>query len=174
VSAFEALYDRHHRMAFSLARHMVGSDRAEDVTQTAFFSIWKGSKTYRPERGSVKNWMLGCVRYRAIDVIRKEKASANAGTVPWSDDGTSASLSEKRATGPSAESIVLVRDAQRSARDAVEAVSGDQGLALQLAFFAGLSHSQIARELHLPVGTVKGRIRLGLEKLRHSPLITPG
>ncbi len=160
VTALELLYDRHAGVALGLARRIV-ADRvlAEDVTQEAFLSVWRSSHLYRPERGSVRAWVLGITHHRAIDAVRRRATQARV-------KAAEQNRVERLPAGDLTEAAVISRDDTRTTRDALQTLSGDQRRAIELAYFAGLSHTEIAAKLDVPLGTVKGRIRLGLEKLR--------
>jgi RNA polymerase sigma-70 factor, ECF subfamily len=159
-AAFEILYDRHGGAAYSLAYRMVG-DRtaAEDVTQEAFLSLWRSGARYDRTRGSVRTWLLGIVRNRAIDVLRRDVVQAPVMTFD-EEIGT------LRAPGAETDAEALRRDTARQVRGALSALPSDQMRVIQLAYFGGLSHSEIAEALGMPLGTVKGRMRLGMEKIR--------
>jgi RNA polymerase sigma-70 factor (ECF subfamily) len=158
--AFELLYDRHGGPAFSLAYRMVGNKvTAEDVAQDAFLSIWRSRLRYQPDRGSVRTWVLGIVHHRAIDALRRnlvhDKRRASAEGI------------EERFEAPEQTDVeVARRDEARIVRGALEDLPDEQGKVIELAYFGGFSHSQIADMLEMPIGTVKGRMRLGLDKLR--------
>ncbi len=158
--AFEVIYDRHGGAAFSLAYRIVGhAAGAEDVTQEAFLSIWRNRLRYERTRGSVRTWVLGIVHNRAIDGLRRnlvhERRRASA-------EG----LEESREAPERTDVEAARREEARVVRGALEALPDDQRRAIELAYFGGFTHTQIADLLDLPVGTVKGRMRLGLEKLR--------
>jgi RNA polymerase sigma-70 factor (ECF subfamily) len=159
VEAFELLYDRHGAAAYSLAYRIVG-DRtlAEDVTQEAFLAVWRGSAGYSPERGSVRNWLLGIVHHRSIDAIRRslvhERRRAGERVLEREPDRALTDVEAVR------------RDEARSVRAALEALPRDQLRVIELAYFGGFTHAQIAELLDMPLGTVKGRMRLGLERMR--------
>jgi RNA polymerase sigma-70 factor (ECF subfamily) len=159
-SAFEVLYDRHGGAAFSLAYRMVGERaKAEDITQEAFLSLWRSGDRYDRARGSVRTWLLGIVRNRAIDVLRRDVAVAP--TVTYDDEMATAQASEEDTN------IEAVRrEAARKVRGALSDLPADQLRVIELAYFGGLSHSEIAEVLRMPLGTVKGRMRLGMEKIR--------
>jgi RNA polymerase sigma-70 factor, ECF subfamily len=160
--AFETLYDRHGGAAFSLAYRMVGTRAiAEDVAQEAFLSIWRSRTRYQAARGSVRTWVLGIVHHRAIDVLRRntvhDKRRASAEGI------------EERFEAPELTDVEAARrEEAREVRTALEELPTEQTRVIELAYFGGFSHSQIADMLEMPIGTVKGRMRLGLEKLRHS------
>ncbi len=159
--AFEVFYDRHGGVAYSLAYRIVGSRQAaEDVTQEAFISIWRSGARFDPTRGSVRSWTLGIVRNRAIDALRRD-----AGRAPKLDFDDEAIL-EQRTSDDLTEEEVVRRDQAAGLRGALQKLPGDQSKVIQLAYFGGFSHSEIAEMLGMPLGTVKGRMRLGLEKIR--------
>jgi RNA polymerase sigma-70 factor (ECF subfamily) len=158
--AFEVFYDRHAGAAFSLAYRIVGEPAAaEDATQEAFISIWRSGARYDRARGSVRSWTLGIVRNRAIDLLR-----SRAGRAPLDHDDDSAL--EQRRAGELTEDEALRRETANELRGVIEKLPGDQSKVVELAYFGGFSHSEIAEMLGVPLGTVKGRMRLALEKLR--------
>jgi RNA polymerase sigma-70 factor, ECF subfamily len=160
-AAFEVFYDRHGGAGYSLAHRIVG-DRAaaEDVTQEAFLSIWRSTARYDPARGSVRSWMLGVVRNRAIDALRR--ASGPAPKLDLDDE----TLLEGRPAEELTDSEVIRRDVAERVRGALGALPREQSQVIALAYFGGFTHSEIASMLGAPLGTIKGRMRLGLEKLR--------
>jgi RNA polymerase sigma-70 factor (ECF subfamily) len=159
--AFEVFYDRHAGAAYSLAYRIVGSrSSAEDVTQEALLSIWRSGARYDRARGSVRAWTLGIVRNRAIDLLRKE-----SGRSPQLATGGE-ELVERRAAEEQTDAEALRRETAREVRGAIEDLPDDQSRVIRLAYFGGFSHSEIAEMLHEPLGTVKGRMRLGMDKIR--------
>jgi len=161
--AFAVFYDRHGGAGYSLAHRIVG-DRAaaEDVTQEAFLSIWRSSARYDPARGSVRSWTLGIVRNRAIDALRR--ASGPTPKLDLDDE----ILLEGRAAAELTDSEVIRRDVAERVRGALGQLPQEQSQVIALAYFGGFSHSEIASMLGAPLGTIKGRMRLGLEKLRET------
>jgi RNA polymerase sigma-70 factor (ECF subfamily) len=159
--AFEVLYDRHGGAAYSLAYRIVG-DRAaaEEVTQEAFISVWRSGARFDAARGSVRSWLLSVVRNRAIDFLR-----SRAGKAPKLTFDDDAAL-EARPAAERTEEEALQRETAAEVRGALGKLPGEQSKVIELAYFGGFSHSEIARILGLPMGTVKGRMRLGLEKIR--------
>jgi RNA polymerase sigma-70 factor, ECF subfamily len=158
--AFELLYDRHGAAAFSLAYRMVGNrTSAEDVTQEAFLSIWRSRLRYDQARGSVRTWVLGIVHNRAIDALRRSVAHDRRRE-------TMNGVEERFESRDRTDIEAARREEARSVRSALATLPEDQRRTIELAYFGGFSHSQIADLLDEPVGTVKGRMRLGLEKLR--------
>jgi RNA polymerase sigma-70 factor, ECF subfamily len=160
-AAFEIVYDRHGGAAYSLAYRIVG-DRlvAEDVTQEAFLSVWRSGARFDRARGSVRTWLLGVVRNRAIDVLRRE--AGRAPTVSIELD----TVPEQESRFEPTDAEALRREAGREVRGVLADLPEDQLKVVQLAYFGGLSHSEIAEVLGMPLGTVKGRMRLAMEKMR--------
>jgi RNA polymerase sigma-70 factor, ECF subfamily len=163
AEAFALIYDRHAPEAFSLARYICGASAAEDVTQESFYSLWKARGQYESERASVRAWIFSTVRHRAIDWLRRERPRQRR-SVAFAE---SIPLEAKQRT----EREAVRRDEGSRVRTALGALPSDQRQVIVLAYFDGMSQSEIARELELPIGTVKGRTRLGLEKLRAGPPI---
>ena len=160
--AFEAVYERHSGAAFSLAYRMVGRGNvAEDVVQEAFLSIWRSGARYERARGSVRTWVLGIVHHRAIDQLRRSSVHDKRRA---SDEG----LEERLESGERTDVEVARRDEAQAIRSAMESLPPEQSHVIELAYFGGFTHTEIADILETPVGTVKGRMRLGLEKLRNS------
>ena len=158
--AFELVYDRHGGAAFSLAYRMVG-DRAiaEDITQEAFLSMWRSRVRYESERGSVRAWVLGIVHHRTIDALRRNLVHDRR--------RASAEGLEERQEAPERTDVeVARRDEARTVREAMKTLPEEQHQVIQLAYFGGFSHSEIAEMLNQPLGTVKGRMRLGMDKIR--------
>jgi RNA polymerase sigma-70 factor (ECF subfamily) len=159
--AFEVLYDRHGGAAYSLAYRIVGEPAAaEEVTQEAFISVWRSGARFDATRGSVRSWLLSVVRNRAIDFLR-----SRAGKAPKLDFDDDAAL-EQRPAMERTEEEALRRETASELRGAIGNLPDPQSKVIELAYFGGFSHSEIAAILGLPMGTVKGRMRLGLEKIR--------
>ncbi|MBD0281179.1 MAG: sigma-70 family RNA polymerase sigma factor [Thermoleophilaceae bacterium] len=158
--AFELLYDRHGGAAFSLAYRMVGNRvTAEDITQEAFLSIWRSRLRYDQARGSVRTWVLGIVHNRAIDALRRS-------VVHDRRRETIEGVEERFEARDRTDVEAARREEARSVRSALDTLPVDQRRTIELAYFGGFSHSQIAELLDEPIGTVKGRMRLGLDKMR--------
>jgi RNA polymerase sigma-70 factor, ECF subfamily len=158
AAAFAVLYDRHGRAAYSLAYRMMGERQAaEDLTQDVFLKVWRSAGGYRAGRGSVRTWILSIVHNRSIDQMR--------------------SLASRRRTqekveseAPRSQPSEAFAEAWRGAlrdqvREALGKLPSEQLEILELAYFSGHTQVEIARMLDLPLGTVKGRTRLGLKKL---------
>jgi len=158
--AFEVVYDRHASAAFSLAYRIVGNRAAaEDVVQEALLSAWRSGGRYDRARGSVRTWLLGIVHNRAIDGLRRSLVHDRRRA---SDEGL-----EERFAATERTDVEVVRDEEaRAVRSALADLPSDQQRVIELAYFGGFTHTEIAAMLEAPVGTVKGRMRLGLDKLR--------
>src|SRR3954453_4014757 len=159
-AAFEVVYERHGTAAFSLAYRMVGTrSAAEDVVQEAFLALWRSGARYDRTRGSVRTWILGIVHNRAIDALRRSmvhdprRASAEG-------------LEERFEARERTEVEVARRDEAGEVRTALDTLPADQLRVIELAYFGGFTHAEIASMLEEPLGTVKGRMRLGLAKMR--------
>ena len=159
AEAFAVLYDRHSRAAYSLAYRMMGEKQAaEDLTQDAFLKIWRSATSYRAERGSVRTWLLSIVHNRAIDQLR------SLGSRRRTQEKIEASAPKSQPSEAFAESW---RNSQREqVLEALSTLPPEQLKILELASFSGYTHVQIAELLELPLGTVKGRMRLGLKKIK--------
>ena len=160
AEAIEVVYERHATVAFSLAQRMTQSrNAAEDVVQEAFLSLWRSGARYDRARGSVRTWILGIVHNRAIDALRRSMVHDRRRA---SDEG----LEERFAAAERTDVEVARRDEAREIRDALATLPDDQSRVIELSYFGGYSHSEIASMLDTPIGTVKGRMRLGLQKMR--------
>jgi RNA polymerase sigma-70 factor, ECF subfamily len=158
--AFEVIFDRHSGAAFSLAYRMCGRRAmAEDVVQEAFVSLWRSGARYDVRRGSVRNWVLGVVHNRAIDAFRR-------GVVRESRNVSDEGLAERLPANEETATEVARRDEARHLREKLQELPAEQRQVVELAYFGGFSHTQIAEMLGLPAGTVKGRMRLALTKMR--------
>lgn len=159
--AFSVLYDRHGGAAYSLAYRVVGSSTAaEDVTQEAFLSLWRTGERFDAARGSVRAWTLWTVRNRAIDALRR-----SAGPAPKLDLDDDVVLESQPGTQLT-DAEAIRRETAAQVRGAVTGLPDEQSQVISLAYFGGFSQSEIAQLLGVPLGTVKSRMRLGLEKIR--------
>jgi RNA polymerase sigma-70 factor, ECF subfamily len=161
AEAFEVFYDRHGGASFSLAYRILG-DRtaAEDCVQEAFISIWKSGARFDRARGSVRSWTLSIVRNRAIDALRSK--AGKAPKLTFDDDA----ILESRPAEERTDEEAMRHETADEVRGAISNLPGEQSKVVQLAYFGGFSQSEIAGMLNVPLGTVKGRMRLGLEKIR--------
>ncbi len=160
AAAFALVYERHADAAFALAFRMCGKRTlAEDVLQDAFLSLWRSRARYDPARGHVRAWVLGIVHNRAIDVLRRGLVQ-DRGRI--SDEG----IAEQLEAAEHTEREVSRRDEAREIRAALVGLPAEQSRVIELAYYGGFTHSEIATMLDTPVGTIKGRMRLGLQKMR--------
>jgi RNA polymerase sigma-70 factor (ECF subfamily) len=160
--AFEVIFDRHSVAAFSLAYRMCGRRAmAEDVVQEAFMSLWRSGARYDRRRGSVRNWVLGVVHNRAIDAFRR-------GLVRDSRNVSDEGIADRLAAAERTDVEFARREEARNVRVALDELPSEQRQVIELAYFGGFTHVQIAEMLELPAGTVKGRMRLGMTKMRIS------
>jgi RNA polymerase sigma-70 factor, ECF subfamily len=160
AAAFELIYERHSQAAFSLAYRMAGSRGvAEDVVQEAFLSIWRSGARYERKRGSVRTWVLGIVHHRAIDALRRSFVHERRRA---SDKG----IDETLETGERTDIEAARHEEAATVRVALGHLPSEQSQVIELAYFGGFTHTEIAEMLEAPVGTIKGRMRLGLKKMR--------
>ncbi len=158
IEALEEFYDRHQSIALAVAyRVLEDRELAEDVLQEAFLAVWRQAGSFNPERGRVRAWFLSIVRHRAIDVTRgrsfaKERLSLDELAIEAAYPDAWQELSEKL-------------DGEQI-KGAVDALPSVQRETVMLAYFRGLTHREIADRTGVPLGTVKGRMRLAMQKLR--------
>jgi len=161
ADAFAVLYDRHGGAAYSLAYRIVGdAGAAEEVTQEAFLTLWRSGDRFDAARGSVRTWTLAVVRNRAIDALRR-----GVGRAPKLDLDDDALL-ESQPSPTLTDAEAIRRETAGRVRGALRELPAEQSQALGLAYFGGFTHVEVAEKLGVPLGTVKGRMRLGLEKVR--------
>jgi RNA polymerase sigma-70 factor, ECF subfamily len=160
VAAFDVIYDRHGGAAYSLAYRMAGKRGvAEDVVQEAFISLWRAGARYEAKRGSVRTFILGIVHNRAIDALRRS-------TVHDSRRASDEGIEERFEARDRTDAEAYRRSEAEEVREAMHTLPPDQLKVIELAYFGGFTHSEIASMLDTPLGTIKGRMRLGLEKMR--------
>lgn len=160
IRSFEAIYDRHSAQAFGLAVRITGRPRAaEEVTQDAFLGVWRAARSYDTSRGTLKAWLLSMVRNRSVDFLRHEARHDRDVEI---DD---ALVERLEATERGTEEQVGDREDARDTRQLLAGLSDDQRQVIELAYFAGLTQSEIAAKVGAPLGTIKGRQRLALIKM---------
>ncbi|MDQ6602506.1 MAG: sigma-70 family RNA polymerase sigma factor [Chloroflexota bacterium] len=155
----ELLYDRYSGVAFALAYRLLGErGSAEDVIQEAFLNVWRQGATYDTRRGTVRTWLLTIVHHRAIDQMRSARSKAGADTVI----DAAMPLPAKEDTWTE---VVQGLEHER-VRQAMATLPPEQRQVVDLAYYGGFTHTEIAQRIGIPLGTVKGRMRLALDKLR--------
>ncbi|HYP18943.1 MAG TPA: sigma-70 family RNA polymerase sigma factor [Chloroflexia bacterium] len=163
ASALEALYDRYVRQCFGLALRMVGEPGlAEEVVQEVFLKLWSRPDSYSPQKGAFVSWLLSLVHHRAVDELRKRSRTE----VALDNDQPLSVINTRPDPQPDPSEQVWVMEQQRVVRQALGELPENQRLVLELAYFGGLSQSQIAERTSQPLGTVKTRMRMGLQNLR--------
>jgi RNA polymerase sigma-70 factor, ECF subfamily len=163
TEALGELYDRYNRLVFGMARNAVSDQAlAEEITQDVFMRVWNKASTYQAEQGKVVNWIAGITRNRAIDVFRHQKSV---------QDDRSLSLEDLPFFDPpdnlNVEREIESKFKKQRIQQALFQLPEEQRNALALAYFRGYTHEEAAKALGQPLGTVKTRIRLGMQKLRH-------
>jgi len=160
--ALAQLYDRYHRLIFSLALAIV-NDRAtaEEIMLDVFMRVWQKAATYRPDQAKVSTWLTHIARHHAIDVLRRRAARVDQFAVQWED----ATLTVESSSPDPQETVELSLRRERI-YTALAQLPPDQREALHLAYFGGYTQSQIAEVLKQPLGTIKTRLRLAMQKLR--------
>jgi RNA polymerase sigma-70 factor (ECF subfamily) len=160
-AALADLYDRHARLLFSLAlRILKDRGEAEDVLQEVFVRVWDRAESYDQALGTPAAWLVRIARNRAIDRVRARSVRA-AIDVPASVDAAS-----ERAPGPDPERVASASEERRAVAAALETLAPEQRVLIERAFYEGLTHSELAAAFNLPLGTVKTRIRTGMQSLR--------
>jgi RNA polymerase sigma-70 factor, ECF subfamily len=164
VRAFETLYDRHSRQAFALAKRITERTAdAEEATQDAFMSLWRSAATFDGERASLRTWLLMIVRNRSIDRLRAGAHALHDQVAEHADRLEAAERTE--------EQVMAMQD-YVEARRLVAGLPPEQREIIDLAYIAGFTQNEIAARVGIPIGTVKGRARLGLNKLRRAATST--
>ncbi len=164
VQAFEALYDRYARLVYSTAYGVLeDAQSAEDVSQEVFARLWKAPQRYVAARGKLFSWLLSVTRNQAIDEYRaRRRRTRNERQII--DQSASALLADTSTSGDF--HWVELRDQRALVREALGTLPPEQRTAIALAYYKGMTQSEIAAALDTPLGTVKTRIRLGMQKLR--------
>ncbi len=159
LGALDRLYEHYGAMSYSIAYRITGdSTAAEDAVQEAFLGVWRNAARYADARGTVRTWLLSIVHHRAIDAIRRRRPTTE---LPETDAGLPTSL-----TMPDTWAEVAAGLDRSMVQAALSRISDVQREAIELAYFAGLTQTEIAERTGVPLGTVKGRLRLGLGGMR--------
>jgi len=159
LAALASLYDRYGRVAYALAYRILGeAEAAEDVVHDGFLSAWRGAASYRAERGNVRGWLLSIVHHRAVDVLRRKTTFRPAPL----------EVAEQRPADDDTAEEATRNVEHATVRAALEALPQAQRRTIELAYFGGYTHVELAEIMGVPLGTVKGRMRIGLQKLRRA------
>ena len=162
LAAFGVLYDRYARDVYPFAAHALGRGPAEEVAQDVFVRIWQRAAQFDAARGSVAAWIMAITRHRVVDELRRSGRRVSA--VETIDE----LLTSAEDPGADVEEHAWLRERRRVVLNAVRELPDEQRRVIMLAYFGGLTQTEIAHELGCPLGTVKKRIRLAFEKLRAS------
>lgn len=166
-SALSELYGRYSRLVYSMALNAVGEAAiAEEITQDVFIRIWDHAGTYQSEKAKVVTWIASMARYRAIDIIRRQKVRPEGHSLPWDIGDIEPSVHESNPVD--VEDEIELSQKRRLVRQAISLLPEEQRQALAYAYFQGYTHREIAEILGEPLGTVKTRIRLAMQKLRQA------
>jgi RNA polymerase sigma factor (sigma-70 family) len=154
--ALGELYDRFGKVAYGLAYKILqDAALAEDAVQEAFLQIWRGASSYRPERGKASTWLLTFVHRRAVDLVRREQKRR---TLP--------AMADPEGSDPGADEAVVTRSRREIVQDALRRLPAEQREPIELAYYGGLTQSELADRLDQPLGTIKSRMFSGLQRLR--------
>lgn len=165
LAAFEALYDRYGDLVYSVSLRVVGDTYvAEDVTQDVFVRVWRRPEQFDLRRGKFVTWLLSVTRNRSIDHRRSQARRMRHEAAPSIEEEEDVLPSEDSHDDPAAQTVLS--DECAAVRAALDVLPPEQKLAIQLAYFGGLTQQEIANKLGQPLGTVKTRIRLGMQKMR--------
>lgn len=166
--AFAVLYDRYVDLVYSVAlRVLADSQLAEDAAQDVFVRLWRRPETFIAERGRFLSWLMSVARNRAVDELRaRGRRRRREATQPGALEDTLAPAVPDDGIDPLRSA--QLREEQQLVRSALCGLPAEQRIALELAYFGGMTQQEIALRLHEPLGTVKTRIRLGMQKLRRA------
>jgi RNA polymerase sigma-70 factor (ECF subfamily) len=160
--ALTQLYDRYHRLVFSLALAIVNDrETAEEVTLDVFMRVWQKAGTYRVEQAKVSTWLTHIARHHAIDILRRRAARLDHSALHWED-----AISNIESSQPDPQDSAELASRRAHIQTALNQLPHEQKQALVLAYFGGYTQSQIAEMLAQPLGTIKTRLRLAMQKLR--------
>ncbi len=165
LGAFQALYERYSDLVYSVSLRVVADPYvAEDVTQDVFLRVWRRPEQFDVARGKLVTWLLSVTRNRSIDVRRSQGRRLRHEALPTSSEEEDVLPSNDDRDDPALATVLS--DERLAVRKALEVLPAEQKLAIQLAYFGGLTQQEIANKLGQPLGTVKTRIRLGMQKMR--------
>ncbi|HEY5005555.1 MAG TPA: sigma-70 family RNA polymerase sigma factor [Ktedonobacteraceae bacterium] len=162
VWAMEPLYERYSHLLYSLAYRVVTDTQvAEDLLQETFFAVWRNASSYSSQSGLVRSWLISIIHHRAIDYLRSMRRRGGVNKVPLEDIEHEESMAVPDVWD---EAWLAIQGAQ--VRTALLQLPQEQRNVIELAYFKGWTHSEIAEGCQIPLGTVKARMRLGLARLR--------
>jgi RNA polymerase sigma factor (sigma-70 family) len=162
VWAMEMLYERYSRILYSLAYRMVGDHHvAEDLLQDAFLAVWRRATSYSPQSGAARSWIVSIMHHRTIDHLRSVRRRSTLKETTWEEVER-----DERTAFPDAWDEAWQNIQSAKIREALMKLPTEQRMVIELAYFQGWTHSEIAEGCQIPLGTVKARMRLGLTRLK--------
>jgi len=162
VWAMEILYERYSRILYSLAYHMVADHQiAEDLSQDAFLAVWRRATSYSPQSGAARSWIVSIMHHRTIDYLRSVRRRSVLKEATWEEVER-----DERTAFPDAWDEAWQNIQSAKIREALMKLPTEQRMVIELAYFQGWTHSEIAEGCQIPLGTVKARMRLGLTRLK--------
>src|SRR5579884_1321294 len=162
VWAMEILYERYSRILYSLAYRMVADHQvAEDLLQDAFLGVWRRATSYSPQSGAVRSWIVSIMHHRTIDYLRSIRRRSTLKEASWEEVER-----DERTAFPDAWDEAWQNIQSAKIREALMQLPTEQRMVIELAYFQGWTHSEIAEGCQIPLGTVKARMRLGLARLK--------
>jgi RNA polymerase sigma factor (sigma-70 family) len=162
VWAMEILYERYSRILYSLAYRMVADHQvAEDLLQDAFLAVWRRATSYSPQSGAARSWVVSIMHHRTIDYLRSVRRRSTLKEASWEEVER-----DERTAFPDAWDEAWQNIQSAKIREALMKLPTEQRMVIELAYFQGWTHSEIAEGCQIPLGTVKARMRLGLARLK--------
>jgi len=162
VWAMDSLYQRYNRILYSLAYRMVADHQvAEDLLQDAFLAVWRRATTYSPQSGAARSWLISIMHHRTIDYLRRLRRRSTIQEAPLEELELNESIAHPDAWDSAWQSVK-----SSHVRAALMQIPTEQRMVIELAYFQGWTHSEIAAGTQIPLGTIKARMRLGLLHLK--------
>ena len=162
VWAMDSLYQRYSRILYSLAYRMVADHQvAEDLLQDAFLAVWRRATTYSPQSGAARSWLISIMHHRTIDYLRRVRRRSTIQEAPLEELELNESIAHPDAWDSAWQSVK-----SSHVRAALMQIPTEQRMVIELAYFQGWTHSEIAAGTQIPLGTIKARMRLGLLHLK--------
>lgn len=168
AEALSSLYDRYNKVVYGMLLNMLrDTDDAEDILQEVFTQVWRKADSYKPELGVPKNWLLKIAHNRGINLIRSRRSRNKGSELSLSEESVTAQANAiPQPEGEGTWEKITLQDESSYLRNALEGLPKEQRVLIDLAFFQGYSHSEIAEKISMPLGTVKTRIRSSIHQLR--------